>query len=69
MATSTQQVDHYEVLGVSTLATEDEIRQRYRFLALAFHPDRHQRNSEHHHLAEQQIKRINEACACSRMRS
>ncbi len=61
MATSTQQVDHYEVLGVSTLATDDEIRQRYRFLALAFHPDRHQRNSEHHHLAEQQIKRINEA--------
>lgn len=61
MATSTQHVDHYEVLGVSTLATEDEIRQRYRFLALAFHPDRHQRNSEHHHLAEQQIKRINEA--------
>jgi curved DNA-binding protein CbpA len=61
MATSTQQVDHYEVLGLSTLATEDEIRQRYRFLALAFHPDRHQRNSEHRHLAEQQIKRINEA--------
>jgi curved DNA-binding protein CbpA len=54
-------VDHYEVLGVSALATEDEIRRRYRFLALAFHPDRHQRNAEHHHLAEQQIKRINEA--------
>lgn len=61
MAVSTQQVDHYEVLGVSALATEDEIRRRYRFLALAFHPDRHQRNAEHHHLAEQQIKRINEA--------
>lgn len=61
MAVSTQQVDHYEVLGVSAQATEDEIRRRYRFLALAFHPDRHQRNAEHHHLAEQQIKRINEA--------
>jgi curved DNA-binding protein CbpA len=61
MAASTQQVDHYEVLGISALATEDEIRRRYRFLALAFHPDRHQRNAEHHHLAEQQIKRINEA--------
>lgn len=61
MAASTQQVDHYEVLGVSAQATEDEIRRRYRFLALAFHPDRHQRNAEHHHLAEQQIKRINEA--------
>ncbi len=61
MTVSTQPVDHYEVLGVSAQASEDEIRQRYKFLALAFHPDRHQRNAEHRHLAEQQIKRINEA--------
>ncbi|MFZ1768487.1 MAG: DnaJ domain-containing protein [Caldilinea sp.] len=61
MASSLHQADHYEVLGVSTLASDDEIRQRYRFLALAFHPDRYRRNSEHHHQAEQQIKRVNEA--------
>ncbi|HRW50873.1 MAG: DnaJ domain-containing protein [Caldilinea sp.] len=54
-------VDHYEVLGVATTAGDDEIRRRYRFLALAFHPDRYSRNPEHHQLAEQQIKRINEA--------
>jgi len=54
-------VDHYEVLGVATTAADDEIRRRYRFLALAFHPDRYSRNPEHHQLAEQQIKRINEA--------
>lgn len=54
-------VDHYEVLGVATTASDDEIRRRYRFLALAFHPDRYSRNPEHHQLAEQQIKRINEA--------
>lgn len=54
-------VDHYEVLGVATTANDDEIRRRYRFLALAFHPDRYSRNPEHHQLAEQQIKRINEA--------
>lgn len=54
-------VDHYEVLGVAASASDEEIRRRYRFLALAFHPDRYQRNPEHHHLAEQQIKRINEA--------
>ncbi len=54
-------VDHYEVLGVATTAGDEEIRRRYRFLALAFHPDRYSRNPEHHQLAEQQIKRINEA--------
>lgn len=54
-------VDHYEVLGVAATAGDEEIRRRYRFLALAFHPDRYSRNPEHHQLAEQQIKRINEA--------
>lgn len=61
MASSTHTVDHYEVLGVSSLATDDEIRQRYRFLALAFHPDRYRRNTDHHAQAELQIKRVNEA--------
>lgn len=61
MVSTTYPVDHYEILGVAASASDEEIRQRYRFLALAFHPDRYQRNPEHHHLAEQQIKRINEA--------
>jgi curved DNA-binding protein CbpA len=61
MALSTQPVDHYEILGVVSSASDEEIRRRYRFLALAFHPDRYARNSEHHVLAEQQIKRVNEA--------
>lgn len=61
MALSAQSVDHYKILGIASSASEEEIRRRYRFLALAFHPDRFARNSEHHGLAEQQIKRVNEA--------
>ncbi|HYV25289.1 MAG TPA: DnaJ domain-containing protein [Pyrinomonadaceae bacterium] len=32
--------NHYEVLGVAPDATDDEIKQEYRSLALQFHPDR-----------------------------
>ncbi len=54
-------IDPYAVLGVPDTASDEEIRRRYRFLALAFHPDRYQRNPEHYALAEQHIKRLNEA--------
>lgn len=55
------QPTHYDTLGVTPGASTDEIRQRYKFLVLAFHPDRFSRNAEHHALAEQRIKQINEA--------
>ncbi|MFO7632883.1 MAG: DnaJ domain-containing protein [Caldilinea sp.] len=61
MASPIAQSDHYEVLGLAASATDEEIRRRYRFLALAFHPDRYTRNSDHHSQAERQIKQINEA--------
>jgi curved DNA-binding protein CbpA len=55
------QVNYYEVLGVAPAAPVDEIRRRYKFLVIAFHPDRFLRTPEHHALAEQRLKLVNEA--------
>jgi curved DNA-binding protein CbpA len=53
--------NHYDILGVKSTASLDEIRRRYKFLVVAFHPDRFLRTPEHHALAEQRIKQVNEA--------
>ena len=37
--------DYYTVLGVNRLASQPEIKQAYRQLALIHHPDRIQQNS------------------------
>lgn len=49
--------DLYSVLGVSKDATQEEIKKAYRTLALKYHPDRNQGNSE----AEEKLKEINAA--------
>lgn len=36
-----RQQTHYELLGLSFLATQDDIRVAYKRLALLWHPDRH----------------------------
>jgi len=46
---------YYEILGVSSTATSAEIKSAYKRLALQFHPDRNQGNSE----AEEKFKQIN----------
>jgi curved DNA-binding protein CbpA len=56
-----EQANYYDVLGVAPSAPVDEIRRRYKFLVIAFHPDRFLRTPEHQALAEQRLKQVNEA--------
>jgi molecular chaperone DnaJ len=49
--------DYYEALGVTRSATEQELKQAYRKLAIQYHPDKNQGNKE----AEEKFKEINEA--------
>ncbi len=49
--------DYYEILGVSRTATEQELKQAYRRLAIQFHPDKNQGDKE----AEEKFKEISEA--------
>lgn len=52
--------NYYQILGVSTNASIKEIKERFRFLAQAYHPDKFA-NAEHKAQAEEQFKKINEA--------
>jgi DnaJ-class molecular chaperone len=49
--------DYYQILGITTDSTEEEIRKRYRKLAMQYHPDRNPDNPE----AEEKFKEIAEA--------
>ena len=49
-------LNYYEILGVSTTATAEEIKSRYREVSLKFHPDK-----EVSSLSEEMMKQINEA--------
>lgn len=51
---------YYEVLEISETATKDEIKNSYRFLSQAYHPDKF--SAKHHReKAEEKFKQINEA--------
>ncbi len=49
--------DYYEILGINTGATEEEIKKAYRALAFKYHPDRNPNDPE----AEQKFKEAAEA--------
>ena len=51
--------DYYEILGLEKSATEDQIKQSYRKLALKFHPDRNLAPS-----ATQAFQKLGQAYAC-----
>ena len=48
--------EYYEVLGVSSSASEEEIKRAFRRLALEYHPDRNRKPD-----AEEKFKEVNEA--------
>ena len=50
---------YYEVLGISSNASIDEIKQAYRDLTQVWHPDRYAHNSRLQQKAEAQLKTIN----------
>ena len=53
--------DYYQILDVPPDATLEAIKEAYRYLAFAFHPDRFPEGHEARRRAEEDFKRINEA--------
>ena len=49
--------NYYEILGITGSASEKEIKQAYRTMAVIYHPDKNQGDS----YAEEKFKEINEA--------
>lgn len=52
--------DYYEILGISSDATESDIKKAFRQLALKYHPDRNAGEKA----SEEKFKEINEAYSC-----
>lgn len=56
--------DYYLILGVNPSASQEEIREAYRFKVFALHPDRFsQADAKVRRRAEEELKAINEAYA------
>lgn len=65
-----RRVNPYEVLGISSMSTPEEITKAYRTLAKKYHPDRYQERSDKvRRAAEQRMAELNEAYKLARDRS
>mmetsp|Transcript_50475 Transcript_50475/g.117840 ORF Transcript_50475/g.117840 Transcript_50475/m.117840 type:complete len:248 (-) Transcript_50475:73-816(-) len=61
-AESADEEDFYEILGVSRNASDEELKRAYRRLALKWHPDKHQGNSQEvRKEAAERFKQLSEA--------
>lgn len=64
-----RRINPFEVLGVSSMVTSDELTKAYRTLAKKYHPDRYQERSEKvRRAAEQRMAELNEAYKLARER-
>ncbi len=52
---------YYSILGVSEKSTNDEIKKRFKKLALLYHPDRFVNNPQKQHEAQEKFKEFSEA--------
>lgn len=65
-----RRINPFEVLGISSMATPEEITKAYRTLAKKFHPDRYEGRSEKvRRAAEQRMAELNEAYKLARERT
>ena len=60
MSTMNEATDFYSILGVAQTATIAEIKDHFRFLSHAYHPDKFA-TQEQRNKAEEQFKKINES--------
>ncbi|MEM9091708.1 MAG: DnaJ domain-containing protein [Cyanobacteria bacterium P01_F01_bin.53] len=59
--TNRADIDHYETLGLSKSASQDQIKQAYRKLAKQFHPDAQNKEGQTQGTAHDKIAQVNAA--------